>query len=199
MNKSLIGATALAVGLAAGSASASVFSGYTETSDVYFDDTAAFSYHSSFGGGVSGAIGTDTFGMASTPLTGTSMVILGYPPLSLNLASFALLGTYLDVDNGAADDTFSMLFSLTVGVTDYAIATFTGNFDGADGSVDFLADGFGVTTANVPFIGTTYIPDPEYVSVNVVGATVVPLPAALPLLAGALGLLTMVSRRRRES
>lgn len=163
---------------------ASPFTGYSETADFFYDDAATFDYDPAFLGGsifdfaglVDLSLSTD-FGSGSLLLTDNffSTVLDG-----------SLLDTVLSVDDDIGDDTFSMLFGLTTGSTDYAIATFTGDLDGF-GFTDFFNDGVLFADGSLKIVGARQD-----------NAAVVPLPAGLPLLLTGMAGIAWMQRRRRE-
>ncbi|MFV0384078.1 hypothetical protein [Paracoccus sp. (in: a-proteobacteria)] len=88
-------------------------------------------------------------------------------------------------DGGAGLDSFSMLVDLTSAPTliSHAIAIFTGDLDNG-GMTSFLVDGVVFAPGNLQVLAAQRDP-----------ATVIPLPATLPLIAGAFALLPWLRRR----
>lgn len=173
----------LALAGISGTAAAATFSGFSETSDVYFDDTATFDYDPFFVGGSAFDFG----GLVNISLA----TDLGSGSLSLSDNAFntlldgSLSDNVLSVDNDIGDDTFAMLFELATGATSHAIATFTGDLDGF-GPTDFFTDGVLFVDGNLRIVGASKD-----------SMSVVPLPAGLPLLAS--GLFGLVWLRRRQA
>lgn len=184
MNKVLLAAAAVAGVLSFGAAAhASTFAGFTETTDVFFDGGAEFDYDPFFLGG---SISESSFvlNLALSPDLGTGSLLLTDDLTFSTVLEGDLEDTALQADGAAVDDTFSMLFSLTTGSTDFAIATFTGDLDGF-GTTDFLTDGVFFEPGNLTIVGATQDQ-----------TTVVPLPAGLPLLLAGIGALFHVRRRQ---
>ena len=164
-------------------AEASVFPQYVETTDVFFDGFAGLDYDPILlGGQVFGADAPVDIGFAPDFSTGF---------LTLFDTNFAtvldgdLLDVALSTDGGVNDDSFAMLFRLATGATPFAIATFVGDLDGG-GTTDFFQDGVFFAPGDL----------------TVTGATVIPLPASVLLLLGALGATAAtrrVSRLRRKA
>lgn len=164
-------------------ANAATFTGFTETSDVYFDSTATFDYDPSFLGGTI----FDFDGLVDISLEPdlASGSLLLTDALFDTVLEGTLSDTELTVDNGIGDDTFSMLFELATGTNSHAIATFTGDLDGL-GFTSFFTDGVLFVDGNLSIVGASDA-----------NATVVPLPAGLPMLAS--GLFGLLWLRRRQS
>ena len=178
--KNLVLAGAFAAGfLGYGSeADAATFTGYIETTDVFFDGAATFDYDPLFVGGSIFDPGFQVNVALSTDLaTGSLLLTDG---LFTPVLDGSLVDTMLSVDNGFADDTFSMLFEIVAGSADYAIATFTGDLDGF-GFTDFFTDGALFVDGDL----------------SIVGAQVIPLPAGLPLLLTGVGGLLLLRRKRK--
>ncbi|MGR3321926.1 MAG: VPLPA-CTERM sorting domain-containing protein [Pseudooceanicola sp.] len=178
--KTAIASAALSVIAAA--AGAASFSGYNVTGPTYYDGAGQLNY--------SGSNGSDVVSVSSPDLSETISIVgslsgLGAAltnPYSPQFSGVAIDFSY--TDNQSGDDVLAILFqndNLLPSASDFAIATFTGEL----GS-DFLTDGAGVST---PVFGTF----------EVVGAAVIPLPAALPLILAGLGGLAVVGRRRRRA
>jgi hypothetical protein len=172
----LAGLAAAGIGVLADTSDASVFSNYVATGDVFFNGAATFDYDPEFVGGFIADPGLLVDIFLETDLSTGA--------LTLSDASFAtvligaLVDTKLNVDNGLGDDSFSMLFSLSTGSTSFALATFTGDLDGL-GNTNFFTDG--VLAAG---------------NLEVTGATVIPLPAGIVLLASGIAGLCLVRTRR---
>lgn len=182
--KSFLAAAVMGIGALtwSGTAQASTFAGYSETSDVYFDGPVEFDYDPFFLGVT--VIDPDfRVDMPISPDLGTGSLLLRDAFFSV-VVDGALLDTAVHVDNGPSDDTFSALFELSTGATDYAIATFTGDLDGL-GLTDFFVDGVLFQPGNFRIVGATKDETP-----------VVPLPAGLILLVTGFGSLVIVRRRR---
>lgn len=178
----LVFGAAFALSGMSNTAEAATFTGFNETSDVYFNDTATFDYDPfflggtvfDFGGLLDISLGAD-LSNGSLLLSDTSF---------MTVLDGSLSDTMLTVDNDIGDDTFSMLFELATGTSSHAIATFTGDLDGF-GFSDFFADGVLFVDGNLSIVGASDA-----------NATVVPLPAGLPLLAS--GLFGLMWLRRRQ-
>ena len=165
--------------------SASTFTGYSETADVFYDGAATFDYDPAFLGGAL----FDLAGLIDISLS--TDLRMGSLLLTENLFSTVLdgilLDTVLSVDNDISDDTFSMLFDLTSGSTDYATATFTGDLDGF-GFTDFFSEGVLFVDGDLKIVGA----EPDKTAV-------VPLPSGLTLLLTAFGGAAVFLRRRVPS
>ena len=142
-------------------ADASTFTGYQTTSDVYFAGTGTV---------VADPTGASIFDLdalvditifAGPPITGYVTVFDGVDLL----VDGTPLDTHLVPDGTPALDTLSALFALSTGPTPFAIATFIGDFDD-------------------PFLVLGGSGD-----LTIVGATAIPLPASMALLAGCLAAL----------
>jgi hypothetical protein len=165
------------------SAQASTFTGFSETADVYFDDAAEFDYDPTFlGGAIFDGLFSVDIGLSADLTTGTLLLT---DALLATVLDGTLEDTALDVDNDVADDTLAMLFHLTTGATDYAIATFTGDLDGS-GTTDFFTDGVFFEPGTLRIVGATKD-----------DSTVIPLPAGMPLLLGSLGLLALARKKKK--
>lgn len=166
-------------------ASAATFTGYNETTDVFYNDAATLDYDPDFlGGSIFDLSGFVDISLSTALDSGTLL-------LTDNLFSTVLDGSLLEislsVDDDIADDSFSMLFDLSTGSTNYAIATFTGDLDGG-GFTDFSSDGVFFVDGNLKIVGA--VKD---------SAAVIPLPAGLPLLLTGIAGIAFVQRRRRKS
>lgn len=172
--------------LASGGAVAATFSGYTATTDLYFNGAATFDFDPTF---IGGSI-VDPDLLADITLwndLSTGFLTL-FDVSSTLILDGALVSTMLSVDNGVGDDAFSMLFDLDVGASPFAIATFTGDLDGL-GFTDFFTDGVLFKDGELTISGATQ-DDPN----------VVPLPAGMVLLVTAFaGLGGLGAARRRSS
>ncbi|ANB33450.1 hypothetical protein M2324_003855 [Rhodovulum sulfidophilum] len=172
------------VWLASVAANAATFAGYTETSDVYFDDDASFDYDPSFlGGSITSPDFLIDVALAADLSSGFLTLLDDFSVVALD---GTLVGTALSVDNGVADDSFSMLFSLSTGIQSYAIATFTGDLDGF-GISDFFTDGVLFADGNLTITGATQD-----------GTAVVPLPAGAVLLLSSLATIAGFGLPRRR-
>lgn len=199
--KSLLlgGVAALSIAVVAQSASASVFSGYYETSPEYYNtNNVNFAAPTSNPWiSVSGTVNAglniskllswppsaNFFGLAydvSVPFTFSGSALGVYDSATGALGySLDLVGEHLN----ASEDVFSLLFDLDSGsASDYAIVELTGDFTGFTFGDEFSGE---------------Y--DVRIVGAEAGEAPVVPLPAGLPLLIGGLGALGVVARRRRNS
>jgi len=176
-------AAAVGLCLASEATDAATFAGFTETSDVYFNDDATFDYDPLFLGG---SIFDPNFlvDVALTPDLSSGALTL-YEDFFATVLDGTLVDTALSVDNDVADDTFSMLFSLSIGAQPYAIATFTGDLDGF-GFSDFFTDGVLFVDGNLKISGATQD-----------GAAVVPLPAGVVLLVTGLAAMGGFGAARR--
>lgn len=171
-----------ALGGMSNTADAATFTGFNETSDVYFDDTVTFDYDPFFLGGAVFDFGGLVDISFEADLTNGSLLLSD--TLFATVLDGSLSDTMLTVDNDIGDDTFSMLFELATGANSHAIATFTGDLDGF-GFSDFFTDGVLFADGNLSIVGASDA-----------NATVVPLPAGLPLLAS--GLFGLIWLRRRQ-
>lgn len=185
MKNSILALAAVACISASGSASsAATFTGYNETEGALYSDIATFDYDPVFLGGSI----FDISGLVDISLSkdlGSGNLLLT-DNIFLTVLDGFLLNTSVSVDNGVEDDSFSMLFDLTTGSTDYAIATFTGDLDGL-GFTDFFNDGVLFGEGTLKIVGATQD-----------SAAVVPLPAGLPLLLTGFGGFVLLRRKGRS-
>lgn len=166
------------------SAQAATFSGFTETADIFFDGSAELDYDPFFlGGAITEPNLVLNLTFAASLSTGSLLLTEGIAPFGAVLEG-SLDDTALNVDSGSGVDTIAMLFSLTTGSTDYAIATFAGDLDGM-GATDFFVDGVFFEPGSLQIVGATKDQ-----------AAVVPLPAGLPLLLTGIGALAVMRRRQ---
>ena len=183
--KNIVLAAATVAGVVgwSGRATASPFTGFTETTDVFFMDQVEFDYDPVFlGGAISDFFGDLNIALATDLSNGT--LLLTDPFDFSTVLEGALEDTALHVDDNIADDTFSMLFSITTGAVNYAIASFTGSLDGG-GFTDFSTDGLFFEPGTLKITGATKDQ-----------AAVVPLPAGLPLMLAGICTLAVLRRRR---
>ncbi|SFB14369.1 VPLPA-CTERM protein sorting domain-containing protein [Poseidonocella pacifica] len=162
-----------------GAAQAATLSNVTPTSDIYFAGDVEVDYDPGFLGLFIGDLGGLLSVSGPAPFDGTTSLAIVDAGFA-TVASGTLTDYELSADGGAGVDTLHMLFELSTGSQPYALATFMGDFDGG-GTTDFFTNG-------VAFVGAT---------ASVVGATVVPLPASLPLLLAGLGAAGFIGRRSR--
>lgn len=152
-------------------AEASTFTQYQTTSDVYFTGTGVVAASPS-GGSIFDLGGlVDITIDAGPPVTGFLTVF----EADTLLVDGTLIDTHFILDGTSALDTASALFALATGPTPFAIATFIADFD--DPSFAFGGTG----------------------ALEIVGATVIPLPASMVLLAGAVAALGGAGRFGKRS
>jgi len=183
LKNALAAFAALTLGITVqGSSLASTFSGFSETSDLFYDNPATLDYDPSF---VGGSVFDQAFlvDISFTPDLETGSLLLTDSSFATVLDG-TLLETALNVDNGAADDSFSMIFNLATGPAAYAIATFTGDLDGL-GFTNFFSDGVFYLDGNLKIVGAEQN-----------STAVVPLPAGLPLLLTGVGGLVLFRRKQ---
>lgn len=159
-------ATVVCLSFLGTASSAATFTGYSETADVFYDDASTFDYDPFFLGGSIFDLANLVNISFSTDL-GTGSLLLTDSSFATVLDGF-LLDSALNVDDDIADDSFSMLFDLTTGPTNYTIATFTGNLDSL-GSTDFFTDGVLFADGNLKIVGATQIPLPTILPLFVIG------------------------------
>lgn len=182
--KTLMIGAALGLGMMAHAASASTFMGYELAGAAYFDGSATLDYDPIFMGlAMSDDVGDLDVALETDLASGYLTLLDPSGPV----LDGSLIATAFESDGGLLDDTFSMLFELTVGATPYAIATFIGDLDGG-GTVDFLTEGALFASGTATITGAVAAETP-----------VIPLPASLPLLIGGFGALGLASRRRRKA
>ena len=167
--------TALALTAMTGSSQAALL-GSTVDVDFYFPDSSSL-YCSSgsavVGAGVEYAAGCSGFSPVSIDITDTQ-VIVGHSNTG-GFASGSFNGFVMSILSGP------LISSLTYNALLSTLGSTGTSFTGTSMSFNFASQGFGTAVFD---IGT--------------GTSAVPVPAALPLLGSALGLMALAGRRKRK-
>lgn len=130
-----------------------------------------------------------TSGTASLSKTGGAFGSIADPTLALMLTAGPEVFTEAD-DLGAPDYPIFAFFNGDLVAIDYSVTDASTSADlSAYGVTGFSVDFFGGTTLSANGVTAT-------ARVNYISVAPVPLPAGLPLMAGAMGLLALARRRR---